>query len=182
MHTLNNVNQLQVFSVPHYPGDGLKSFQTPLPPKKERKKKLPTNFDPVQLKTNANLWKKSFNVRPWGVWQLTHSSSTWGQVLFAWENKCRRKRESPPIVHKLRGFQGLLLFIWRPLTPAPATTTPRFPRLKCMNTSPLHVLVVQVRWVHGKKAADNYFSSESVFHLTFSNKKESLPHVIPELS
>lgn len=34
----------------------------------------------------------------------------------------------------------------RPLTPNPTT-----PRLKCLNTSPLHVLVVKVRWVHGKK-------------------------------
>lgn len=61
------------------------------------------------------------------------------------------------------------------------------PRLKCLNTSPLHVLVVKVRWVHGlkkrdlkknhtKKAADNSFPvSESVFHLTFSNKKEPFP-------
>lgn len=88
-----------------------------------------------------------------------------------------------PLTH-LRCYRArpISLFCWNLWPPRP------HPRLKCLNTSPLHVLVVKVRWVHGlkkrdlkkkitqKKAADNSFPvSESVFHLTFSNKKEPFP-------
>lgn len=54
------------------------------------------------------------------------------------------------------------------------------PRLKRLNTSPMHVLVVKVRWVHG--TSRRFFFpkvSGSVFYLffTFSNKKRNIsPH------
>lgn len=120
-------------------------------------------------------------------------------ILYVWKNA---EEDSAPLVSvwyslhfaspltQLRCYQArpaslYCLILWppqpHPLPPQPPTWP--HPRLKCLNTSPLHVLVVKVRWVHGKKAADNYFFpvSESVFHLTFSNKKEPFPHVIPEI-
>lgn len=64
------------------------------------------------------------------------------------------------------------------------TSTPLllfFPRLKRLNTSPLHVLVVKVRWVHGTSSRWLYSSSQwKCIFLTFSNKKRNPPMSILE--
>lgn len=105
--------------------------------------------------------------------QLAHSSFMQGQVWFVWEKRIRKERTT--IVHQ----------VWEAPDSSDDPEKPHdFPRLKCLNTSPLHVLVVQVRWVHGKKQQTIIFPVKVYFHLTFSNKKREflLPHVIPELS
>lgn len=118
-----------------------------------------------------------FDLRPWGV---NHSSliahSYTGSALSLCGGKnAIEKKERTTIVHQ----------VWEAHDSSDDPEKPHdFPRLKCLNTSPLHVLVVQVRWVHGKKQQTIIFPVKVYFHLTFSNKKREflLPHVIPELS
>ena len=90
------------------------------------------------------------------VWQTTEEDNA-SLVSLNVISPLPPRRPSFPLNRSAVGHtlshQSLLIWFLPPLSPPPLpplqSLNPPRPRLKCLNTSPLHVLVVQVRWVHG---------------------------------